>query len=113
MTLRVLVMPPGDQPRVETLGEDELTGLQQLVGGWIEIVSCGSFDLVVAEEGKVRGDSRNPEATDLARAHRPWAAQQVLVGTAVAVGRAVEAGGGGGFADVPEDLVAQLAGGAR
>lgn len=44
-----------------------LEELQKMVGGYIEIISLGKVDMVVNEEGRIKGLSLNPTATLIAK----------------------------------------------
>lgn len=56
--MRVLYKAPGEAPRTMVI-PNELGVLQQLVGGYIEVVKLGRILIIVNEEGKLEQLEKN------------------------------------------------------
>lgn len=56
--MRVLYKAPGEAPRTMVI-PNELGVLQQLVGGYIEVVKIGRILIIVNEEGKLEQLEKN------------------------------------------------------
>lgn len=101
-SITLLVLSPGQStPTPHTLNAssvlDELSQLQQLVGGYVESLTVGEQVLLLfAEEGKARGEERNELATAAAR--RAGVADSDWVSGVAAV---VGVDGDGQFTDAP------------
>jgi hypothetical protein len=91
--MKAIIKEVGNQPKVEDI-KNELETLQNLVGGYLEVVNVGSgVALVVNEEGKLEDLPANfPIGHD------------VIVGTAVFVAY----GNGGEFTDLSEAQVQMI-----
>ena len=91
--MKAIIKEVGNQPKVEDI-KNELETLQNLVGGYIEVVSMGGgVGLIVNEEGKLNGLPTNfPIGRD------------VIVGTAVFVAY----GNDGEFTDLSEAQVQMI-----
>ncbi len=77
-----LIKSNGDKTVVEdAMGEPSLSWLQSQVGGWIEIVRLGDDQMIVNEEGKLKGLPVNQRATAMFRSHR--ATSDLIVGDVV------------------------------
>lgn len=68
--LKVVVVEPDGTRRKEEIDQNDqlgLTGLQSLIGGWIEgIGTSGVFTAYLDEEGKLKGKPPNDYATIMA-----------------------------------------------
>ena len=59
----------------------ELKELQNIVGGYIQIIELGNgWQMVIAEEGKLKGMPYNAIATDLAQEHEAIFENDYIVG---------------------------------
>jgi len=54
MKIRVLIVEPGSSPAVTEI-EPTLEAMQEVVGGYVELVRVGDLDLWVNEEGILEG----------------------------------------------------------
>jgi hypothetical protein len=96
---------PTSGPAVLTQTRTDLTGLQTLVGGWIERISTEPVGQSwwagwVNEEGKIRGLPANPRATRLLLSLGWPDTGDRIVGTMVLTGTS-----GDDFTDLPEDVI--------
>lgn len=96
-TVLALVIPADAPPRTNHIGPDQLTALQQLIGGHIEGVSRHRWHAYVHSEGKLLNLAPNPVATTLLFPDH----SDVICGTAVLLGD----GHDGTEDDVPAGLI--------
>lgn len=70
-----------------TRRKDDLDGLQELVGGWLEASTCGLAVAWMNEEGKLQGLPVNPRATVLWHRMLGYQPGDVLCGNVYFTGR--------------------------
>lgn len=81
--MKVLVVQPDGTRCVKDIST--LKGLQDEVGGWIELIAGPGWSAYLNEEGKLDGLPINTFATALAKTLR-WTSYDILVGPVVFVG---------------------------
>ncbi len=93
--IKALVKDPGKEPEIVEV-ENSLEGLQELVGGFIEVVTKipGQLVMLVDEEGKMKSLPVN---------FMDYQLDDFIVGRAVFLGEDGEE-----FTDVPEDLAQDM-----
>ncbi len=92
-----LIIPPVGPPHTQQIGSEDLTALQQLVGGLIEAVSRYHWHAYLNDEGKLLALPANPIATALLFPDHA----DTIAGTAVLLGEDTA----GQEADVPPGLI--------
>ncbi len=93
--IKALVKDPGKAPEIVEV-DNSLKGLQELIGGYIEVVTKipGQLVMLVDEEGKMKSLPVNFMDSQL---------DDFIVGRAVFLGEAGEE-----FTDVPEDIAQNM-----